>query len=358
MKEYYKTFGIGRTSKSDKKKLRNHELYNLYLRPKKDKKNEIAHIYNDVPNAEHQADLLFMPNDEGNKYALVVVDVASRKTDAEPLKNKKPSTVLAAFKKIFNRQLLDKPRMIQVDSGTEFKGPVKQYFGRGLRVTPVGRHRAQGLVEARNKSIGTALFKRMTAQELLTGEPSTEWIEDLPHIIKALNKHLPKPPKMAEHVLIDNTTDLLVEGTKVRVQLDNPLNVHSEKRLHGRFRSTDIRWNPKVRIIRHLILKPGYPPLYLLDGDRGKTKFDYQHYTRNQLQVVHDDEEAPDGELVIRSKNVPKTYRIQKILGEKLIKGKKFLLIKWKGFKEETYEPYENIKSDQPVLVNEYENSK
>ena len=46
----------------------------------------------DIPNKIHQADLLFLPHDKVErktyKYALVVIDVASRYKDAEPLTSK------------------------------------------------------------------------------------------------------------------------------------------------------------------------------------------------------------------------------------------------------------------------------
>ena len=46
-----------------------------------------------------QADLLFLPDDQGLKYALVVVDCASRLADAEPLKSKNPDTIVNGLKK-------------------------------------------------------------------------------------------------------------------------------------------------------------------------------------------------------------------------------------------------------------------
>ena len=51
----------------------------------------------DKPNEIHQADLLFLPHDTVRrktfKYALVVIDVASRYKDAEPLTSKESSEV-------------------------------------------------------------------------------------------------------------------------------------------------------------------------------------------------------------------------------------------------------------------------
>ena len=56
-----------------------------------------------TPNSVHQADLLFLPHDKlprGRKiykYALTVVDVASRYKEAEPLTSKDSAEVVKAF---------------------------------------------------------------------------------------------------------------------------------------------------------------------------------------------------------------------------------------------------------------------
>jgi len=62
-----------------------------------------------TPNKVHQADLLFMPHDKlpsGRKvfrYALTVVDVASRYKEAEPLTSKNSDEVAKAFQTIYRR---------------------------------------------------------------------------------------------------------------------------------------------------------------------------------------------------------------------------------------------------------------
>ena len=64
-----------------------------------------------TPNAVHQADLLFLPHDtlgvgrgrKTYKYALTVVDVASRYKEAEPLTSKEAAEVAAAFQRIYKR---------------------------------------------------------------------------------------------------------------------------------------------------------------------------------------------------------------------------------------------------------------
>ena len=76
-----------------------------------------------LPNAVHQADLLFLPHDKlphGKKiykYALTVVDVVSRYKAAEPLTSKESDEVSKAFQKIYKRGPLKWPQLLQVDLG-------------------------------------------------------------------------------------------------------------------------------------------------------------------------------------------------------------------------------------------------
>ena len=83
----------------------------------------------DQPNKVHQADLLFLPHDtvrrKTYKYALVVVDVASRYKDAGPLTNKSAEEVAKAFGRIYSRKL-EWPETLVVDPGSEFKGAVSK----------------------------------------------------------------------------------------------------------------------------------------------------------------------------------------------------------------------------------------
>ena len=55
------------------------------------------------------------------KYALVVVDVASRYVDAQALTSKDSSKVVKAFEKIYSRKL-SFPNTIIVDPGKDFMG--------------------------------------------------------------------------------------------------------------------------------------------------------------------------------------------------------------------------------------------
>jgi hypothetical protein len=112
------------------KKTKTNKLIDLlYEIPKKNTKLNQTHYFEHTEkNIVQQADLLFMPDDRHYKYALVVVDLYKRITDAVALKTKQPEEIVTAFKKIYSGKYLKIPKQICVDSGTEFKGDTLQYF--------------------------------------------------------------------------------------------------------------------------------------------------------------------------------------------------------------------------------------
>lgn len=338
-------------------------LDELYKVPKRDKGNSVPHFRVFAPNYVHQADLLSLPEDDGYKYLLVVVDVNSRITDAEPLKGKTAQQTLDAFKKIYSRKILKIPKRLEVDQGSEFKSTVKKWFDDQqipVRLGKTARHRQQAIVERRNQIIGTAIAKRQAAEEILTGEPSKQWVDDLPSLIKAMNART-KKQKIKINVSSDPVCDgdscnLLDIGTKVRAVLEQPTDIATGKRLHGRFRSGDIRFDPRIRVIREVLVKPGFPPMYLLDGDTGRHKVDTNAYTKNQLQVVKKNEQGPDSQL-IRNPEKRNKYIVNEILERKKINGKIYMKVSWKGYplSQATWEARSTLMEDIPDEVKAFE---
>ena len=348
---YYSSFGI---LHNNRKKQKNELLFNLYDKPKKDKGDNMPHYNQYPPDFFDEADLLFLPTDKGYKYALVVVDIGSKMVDAEPLKTKGGAELCKAFLKIYKRGIINRPKVLRTDAGSEFKGIVAKYLKDNdikLQIAKPGRHRQVSIVERRNQMIGKAIFNRQTAEELLTGQPSTQWVSDLPTIVKLINfrtKKNHKKIKLSNDPVGDG--NILYEGTKVRAIYDEPHDIGGKK-LHGKFRTVDIRFNPKERIIEEVILKPNSPPLYILDGDKTVA------YTKNQLQVIPKRENKPPSSII--QKNQQNKYIIEEIVGKKKIKGKIYYLVKWKGYtdKDNTYEPKEVLEEDVPQLIQDYEDN-
>ncbi|KAL9954499.1 hypothetical protein ACROYT_G042047 [Oculina patagonica] len=154
-----------------------------------------------TPNAVHQADLLFLPHDrlprgrKVYKYALTVVDVASRYKEAEPLTSKDSTEVAKGFQAIYRRSALKWPQMLQVDPGREFMGAVtKEMENRktAIRRGRVNIHRDQAIVERFNRTLAERLFGYQYSVELTlpSGQRSTAWVKRLPEVIAALNNEV------------------------------------------------------------------------------------------------------------------------------------------------------------------------
>ena len=291
--KFYDSLGISSTFK-DKKYLKDETLYQLYQKPKKEKGKAMPHFENNVAGQVQQADILYLPDDNGYKFCLVVVDVADHKIDAQQLKTITAESVLKGFKIIYKRGILKVPNYeIIVDRGSEFKGVVSSYFHTNkviVKQAQGGRHRQVAIVEADNKIIGKAVHMRQTAQELETNEVNREWIEFLPLIVTKINE------KLKRHLqpfifgdkhsipIIPKNTKILMIGDKVRVALDEPRSVAGNEKLHGGFRESDIRWEVKPTQINNILIHEKQPILYTIDGHNNVG------YTRERLQLVNDPE--------------------------------------------------------------------
>jgi hypothetical protein len=292
----------------------------LYEIPKKEKGKDMPSYKRGgaEPFNIYSADLLTMPEDRGYNILLVVVDTITGLTDAVPLKNKEAKTVLEGFKEIFNKRVLPKPKWsIQVDSGSEFHGVVKKYFddnGILVRYGKPDRSRQQAMAENRNKLIAKALFQKQVGQEIVTNKTNTEWVDDVQKVLDAINAYERdnyKKEQIRRHKRLKNGIELpylnpkepiLEIGVKVRTKLDKPKGVLGEK-LHGTFRATDIRWEPKIKTITNIILTPRQPVMYQVDDEK-------TGYTRLQLQVVDGNEKPP--QAIQQQQQKPQQQKIMK----------------------------------------------
>ena len=185
-------------------------IWQIYLPPPKKIPRPTFDI--DFPDAVHQADLLFLPHDKlprGKtifKYAVTVVDVASRFKAAEPLTSKDSSEVSKVFRKIYRKGPLKWPKILQVDPGREFMGEVTKEMEKHdvrIRRGNVNVHRDQGIVERFNRTLGERLFSFQYSQEMKkeSGERSTEWVKRLPEVVLALNREKTRLTEKKEKVV-------------------------------------------------------------------------------------------------------------------------------------------------------------
>ena len=343
-----KAIGIDKNSKAKK----------LMRPPPKEKVRPTIDDYMNYANL--QADLLFLPNDGGYRYALVVVDTTSRKADARPLKTKNPSEVLKGLKSIFAGKYLQLPgRALETDDGTEFKGSVDTYLDKKdiqHKVGRPGRSRQQGLVENVNKVIGKAIMTKQNDNELDTGVTDRGWIDLLPKIISAYNTYVSKTrPSVKERIKDMDTAKcsgssckLLEEGTRVHVILDKPKDAATGNKLHGKFRSGDLRFEERIRTITKVSLKPNQPVLYTISGIGNVL------YTREQLRLASkEDQQEKAG-----NPDPDKKYVISKLVSRFKKGNRIYFKVKWKGYEKTSDEPRAGLMKEVPDLVKAYEKVK
>ena len=89
------------------------------------------------------------------------------------------------------------------------------------------------MVERRNQIIARVLFKECKHKRF-NSEAFYRMVEFLPEVIKQMNKKTkrepPKRPKDTDPVCEGDSCNLLEIGTKVRVQLEQPIDVTTGKR--------------------------------------------------------------------------------------------------------------------------------
>jgi hypothetical protein len=275
-------------------------------------------------NNTHQIDLLYLPDDDGYKYALVVVDLAQpRYIGAMPLKNKNAQSVLDAILKIYKtNKYLKMPKRLEMDVGTEFQEVFKEYFlSRKLDMAykKSGRSRQQACVESVNGVLAYYLFKRMLSNEIsIDGvEIIGDWKDDINDLVNLINhfkyKNSKLPKKQTKRNILSKNGKIPVGsgeifdvGDKVRVILDKPSNIQGSRE-NGTFRKTDTRWDIKPKQIQQISFRPNQPIMYIVDGINNVA------YTKEQLQIVKKNEKPPNNEAIDK-------YVIESIHNKKIFK--------------------------------------
>ena len=143
-------------------------------------------------------------------------------------------------------------------------------------------------------------------------------------LIRVLNAHRPvkdkeidlktekdlKPSdKIEEPIWTKASGDIIQLDTPVRVALDYPIDVATGKRVHGKFRSADIKWSIEPRKVQEILIRPNLPVGYLLDGNIGNRHTDNIFRTFNQLQIIQPNEQKPSSKC-IRKETKPQKVEV------------------------------------------------
>ena len=356
--KFYNSYGLDRSI--PRSFLKRQELTNLFAIPKKETHEQMPHFYNFVEDDTHMTDILFLPWDYIKKkkyaFAIVVVDVATGATDAEPIEmrdeyeetddGKKlktkwngptPKDTTDAIEKIYKRgTYLKKPHLLITDSGREFKSEIFQNFLRKNNIqwkkSIGGRHRQVALVERRNYTIGRAIMMRQHAISSITQKECRLWVADFPNLIYWVNKRFEHEPPTDESLYKKfgdpwlEKKQILPIGTVVRVMLTEPKDF-KERGVKGVFRAGDMRYTQDTYKIISYIFDPHQPILYKLNQ---KLKpHEKVVYSRQQLQVVDRNEEDVPHTITTE---VNGEFRIKKLINKRKIGNKTEYLVFWYGY--------------------------
>ena len=292
-------------------------------------------------NQYHQADILYLPNDNGFKYLLVVVDIKTRKVQVRPQKSHSGKETLKNLKSIYGtgRRTLHRPQILHIDGGTEFVNSlVKNWLKANkilYRISTPFRHSQQSVVEAMNKIIGSAILKIQLNEELVEendGEIVREWTTFIPAIIDLLNKLAKKddfkPLKGDEKVLCKGSEcRTYSEGMRVRVALNR-----------DDFRGGDIRWTKKAHTIQKVLLLPNRPIMYMVNGFRNA-------FYKNELKPYKE----------MKANKIIEKYEVERLVRRFKKIDKIYFKVKWKGYRKLTDEPRSQLMRDIPGVVEEFE---
>ena len=290
-----------------------------------------------IPNQLHQIDLLFLPEDKGYRYALCLVDVASRYKAARPLQTKEAEELLSNLKDIYaNDEFLRIPKKLQFDRGGEFNNEMLKVWANPPDEEPLRRTESEeilqlrrsnrttkskyrkiqqkvelimnekgqhvSLVENMNKQLGRLIFKDQIIHELKSGLENKKWVDKLQDYIDILNNRKTrlinlKPIDAIQMDYVEQPKNEFTKadkekyfdiGTEVRrlLNLDEVQDYITKKIKTERKRATDATFSINTYIVTELYIGNNELVMHRLkDKETGRV---YKNmYTYFQLQPVH-----------------------------------------------------------------------
>lgn len=304
--------------------------------PKKYKFDKVKQNTFPMQDYNFMMDLLELPTTkEGYKYLLVAVDLWSNDFDIEPMKTKTSDECLNAFKVIVKRKYLNLPKgSIRTDNGGEFKGSFHKFLEEHHilhRLSLPYRHKQLANVESLNNQLGRIFMTYLSNKEHKLKKQYLEWIDIVDDVRTELNNaryKLPDEDPFNLNPIPFNMEEPGFEvGDIVHRKLEIPKNIYGNRETTEKFRHGDYRFDTdeSLKIIKVL----NYPNnnRYILNTLPNVS------YAENELIPADNDEEY---------------FAVKQIIGMKVIKGKKYYQVWWKGYlkKESTWELAVDLEED------------
>ena len=296
----------GSTKEEAERWLLKQPLFQIYLPPPKyvPRPNASLSLFA-KPNDIHQADILYLPHDKFKKktykYALNIVDIASRYKGSYQLTSKYGKEVAQTFQWIYENTPLTYPKTLIVDDGKEFYGDTTKLMEKHDVMIQRGdpsQHRSQGIVERYNRTLADRLFSYQYHKEFEDPSKSNrEWVSRLQNVVSVLNSEKTrligmKPIDAIKQTLVEQgfaqptskkyEEKLLDVGTKVRYLYEPGELEGYQYKGERRKRSTDPTWSVDVYRIKDRYVQKDQPTLYYLDSGPKRS------FVFEELQQIQD----------------------------------------------------------------------
>jgi transposase InsO family protein len=326
----------------------------------------LSAIHAQLPGEHMAVDLTgpFPVESNGNRFLLILVDVCTRFVFLEPIPDKKAMTIAKVLFKIFTT--IGFPRILQSDNGREFVNEAVQVMTTTMGVqhrllTPY-HPRGNGVAENHVKTACNIIRKEVK-------DHKQQWANHVPMAQLAMNTRIVALHNSSPFSLFfarryngisnfSDTTEKLSSQEELLERLEYMTKTvfpaidtktrETQRRMIERFNRTVLHSEfpdgAKVMSLDPILgdkLSPRYEGPYTVV--RRTTGGSYvlkdatgeelgRNFAPSQLKLVLDDFEATD------------TYVVEKILNHRQGPGGGMeYRVKWKGYKEETWEPQENF---------------
>lgn len=199
-----------------KKWLSSKDAYTLHKLPRK--KNQPKVLVRGIDD-QWSADLCDMKNiakhNNNTNFMLTVIDVFSKKADAEPVVNKTGKAVAEAFNRILERAYPRSPRLLETDHGKEFYNTCFTSVCEENNIHLFSTQSAYkaSTVERFNRTLKNLLYRYFTDKNTYS------WLKILPKIIDTYNNRHHRSIKMKPNEVCDDNETIVrmnLYGKKTR----------------------------------------------------------------------------------------------------------------------------------------------
>lgn len=273
---------------------------------------------------QFQLDLCFLlnlaPHNDDVKYLLTVIDTFTRYAFVRPLKDKKSQSVLLAFRDILI-EAGQNPKMIVCDRGSEFVNRDFQLFCLQQKINLINpkSNVHASYVERFNQTLQGIIMK------YLTEFSTNKYIDKLPEIVRSYNLRHHRMIGMSPHEAETNPNAQLIINKKIAkneskirkskpsLSIGDTVRISKDKTKFSR--GFNEQAQKQIFKIDRIDTDKRIPLYHLTNIDGIQNDFIIGGFYRNELTPT----------------NIT-TYRIERILARRRIRGVMHVLVKWEGY--------------------------